>query len=318
MKEWHIITSNQTDTLLVGKVTSLKGGLENWENIIETLSIYFSNKSSKIAVKENETLLPKQDYQFYLLSFSQQIVSKDFEKVITQIQTEFFGLLQLSPFYKQLVDSWEELVEEVELVSNDLTFSPLPFSLQSFSNEMVKKSLSIYSAKQDNLSSLNQLLLKIKLMERVTKRTIFCLIYPENQLTISELQQLDNYLQSTYSSSQYFILSNYHFNAVQNIIYKNRIVNIHSCVLQKDKLQDILPIHWEDHLFSQACNWYINLVDNFQEKTVILSLKTVDNLEQFVYVYSLFLLTDTPVIVDLTGIPTSFINYFDTLLSDEV
>ncbi|MCI3028208.1 hypothetical protein LMF32_03690 [Desemzia sp. C1] len=318
MKEWHIITSNQTDTLLVDKITSLKGNLENWENIIETLSIYFSNKSSKIEVKENQTLLPKQDYQFYLLSFSQQIVSKDFEKVITQIQTEFFGLLQLSPFYKQLVDSWEELAEEVQLISNDLTFSPLPFSLQSFSNDIVKKSLSLDSAKQANLSALDQLLVKLKVMERVTKRTIFCLIYPENQLTITELQQLDDYLQLTSSSSQYFILSNYHFNAAQNILYKNRIINIHSCVLQKDKLQDILPIHWEDRLFSQACNWYINLVDNIQEKTVVLSLQTVDNLEQFIYVYSLFLLTDTPVIVDLTGVPTSFINYFDTLLADKV
>lgn len=318
MKEWHIITSNQTDTLLVGKVTSLKGSLENWEKIIETLSIYFSNKSSKIEVKENQTLLPKQDYQFYLLSFSQQIVSKDFEKVITQIQTEFFGLLQLSPFYKQLIDSWEELAEEVELVSNDLSFSPLPFSLQSFNTDIVKKSLSLDSAKQINLSALNQLLVKLKVMERVTKQTIFCLVYPENQLTNSELQQLDDYLQLTSSSSQYFILSNYPFNAAQNILYKNRIVNIHSCVLQKDKLQDILPIHWEDHLFSQACNWYINLVDNFQEKTVILSLQTVHNLEQFIYIYSLFLLTDTPVIVNLTGVPTSFINYFDTLLADKV
>ncbi|WP_188204582.1 hypothetical protein [Desemzia incerta] len=318
MKEWHIITSNQTDTLLVGKVTSLKGSLENWEKIIETLSIYFSNKSSKIEVKENQTLLPKQDYQFYLLSFSQQIVSKDFEKVITQIQTEFFGLLQLSPFYKQLIDSWEELAEEVELVSNDLSFSPLPFSLQSFNTDIVKKSLSLDSAKQINLSALNQLLVKLKVMERVTKQTIFCLVYPENQLTNSELQQLDDYLQLTSSSSQYFILSNYPFNAAQNILYKNRIVNIHSCVLQKDKLQDILPINWEDHLFSQACNWYINLVDNFQEKTVILSLQTVHNLEQFIYIYSLFLLTDTPVIVNLTGVPTSFINYFDTLLADKV
>lgn len=318
MKEWHIITSNQTDTLLVGKVTSLKGSLENWENIIETLSIYFSNKSSKIEVKENQTLLPKQDYQFYLLSFSQQIVSKDFEKVITQIQTEFFGLLQLSPFYKQLVDSWEELAEEVELVSKDLMFSPLPFSLQAFSNDIVKKSLSLDSTKQINLSALNQLLVKLKVMERVTKQTIFCLVYPENQLTNSELQQLDDYLQLTSSSSQYFILSNYPFNAAQNIFYKNRIINIHSCVLQKEKLQDILPITWKDDLFSQACNWYINLVDNFQEKTVILSLQTVDNLEQFVYVYSLFLLTDTPVIVDLTGVPIYFVNYFDTLLSDKV
>lgn len=318
MKEWHITDSNQTDTLLTDKVTLLKGSLEKWNSIIESLSMYFSNKSSKIEVKENQTLLPKQDYQFYILSFSEQMISKGFDKVVTQIQTEFFGFLQLSPFYKQLVDSWEELMEEVELISNDPNFSPLPFRLQPFNNDMVKKSLSIDSVKQDNLSSLNQLLLKIKLMERVTKRTIFCLIYPENQLTISELQQLDNYLQSTSSSSQYFILSNYHFNAVQNILYKNRIVNIHSCVLQKDKLQDILPIHWEDHLFSQACNWYINLVDNFQEKTVVLSLQTVDNLEQFIYIYSLFLLTDTPVIVDLTGIPVSFVNYFDTLLADKV
>ncbi|MFL2101016.1 hypothetical protein [Desemzia sp. FAM 23989] len=318
MKEWHITDSNQTDTLLTDKVTLLKGSLEKWNSIIESLSMYFSNKSSKIEVKENQTLLPKQDYQFYILSFSEQMISKDFDKVVTQIQTEFFGLLQLSPFYKQLVDSWEELMEEVELVSNDSHFSPLPFRLQPFNNDMVKKSLSIDSVNQNNLSTLNQLLLHLKVMERVTKRKIFGLIYPENQLTNSELQQLDNHLQSTSNSSQYFIVSNYPFSAAQNILYKNRIVNIHSCVLQKDKLQDILPINWEDHLFSQACNWYINLVDNFQEKTVILSLPTVDNLEQFIYVYSLFLLTDTPVIVDLTGVPTSFLNYFDTLLTDKV
>lgn len=318
MKEWHITTFNRIDTLLVDKVTLLKGSLENWKNIIENLSTYFSNKSSKIEVKENQTQLPKQDYQFYLLSFSEQIISKDFEKIIIQIQTEFFGLLQLSPFYTQLVDSWEELMEEVELISNDLTFSPLPFSLQAFSNDIVKKSLSLDSTKQSNLSALNQLLVKLKVMERVTKQTIFCLVYPENQLTNSELQQLDDYLQSTSNSSQYFIVSNYHFSAVKNVVYKNRIISIQSCRLQKEKLQDILPIHWEDHLFSQACNWYINLVDNFHEKTVILSLQAVGNLEQFVYVYSLFLLTDTPVIVDLTGVPITFINYFDTLLADKV
>lgn len=318
MKEWHITNSNQTDILLTDNVTLLKGSLEKWAFIVESLSAYFSNKSSKIIVKENETLIPKQDYQFYLLSFSEQVISKDFEKVISQIQTEFFGLLQLSPFYKQLADSWEELMEEVEMISDDHSFSPLPFKLKPFNNDMVKKSLSIDNMKQDALSILDQLLLKLRVMERVSKKVIFCLVYPENQLTHSELQQLDDYLQSAAHTSQYFIVSNYNFNATKNLIYKNRIINKESCLLQKDKLRDIIPINWEEHLFYQACNWYINLVDNFQEKTVILSLQTVDNLKQFIYVYSLFLLTDTPVIVDLTGIPVSFINYFDTLLADKV
>lgn len=320
MKEWHITNSTQTYTLLTDQVTLLKGNVDNWTFVLDDLTTYFSHQSSNTEVKENETSIPKQDYHFSLLSFSEQIISKDFDKTLNQIQTEFFGLLQLSPFYKQLVDNWEELMDEVELLSDQNSLFPIPFKLHSFSNDSVKKSLYPDIKQKEKLSALDHLLLKLSMVEQTnrSKNILFGLIYPENQLTNSELQQLDNYLQSDTNHSQYFIISNNDFTAAKNVLYKGNILTKQNCWQKKEQLQSVLPIEWNEQQFLKACNWYMYLVDNYQEKTVLLKLESVDNLTQFIYVYSLFLLTNTPVIVDLAGVPISIINYFDNLIAGKV
>lgn len=320
MKEWHIIDSKRSYTLLTEQMTLLKGNITNWTFVINDLATYFSHQSSQIKLKENQTLIPKQDHSFSLISFSEQKNSNDYEKAIDQIQLEFFGLLQLSPFYKQLVDSWEELMEEVELLSENNNFSPLPFKLQSFDKNFIKKNLFSGVEKNNQLSAFEQLLLKIRMIEYTTKskNTIFGLVHPENQLTTSELQQLDTYLQSDANHSRYFIVSNYAFSAVLNVLYKGNIITKQNCWNKREELQKIIPIDWSEKQFSHACNWYMLLVDNSQGKTVDFALETVDNLTQFIYIYSLFLLTNTPVIVDLTDIPVYIINYFDNLIEGKV
>lgn len=320
MKEWHIANSTQTYTLLTDQITVLKGNVDKWTFVIDDLSTYFSRQFSNIEMTENETSIPKQDYYFSLLSFSELISSNDFEKNISLIQTEFFGLLQLSPFYKQLIDSWEELMEEVELLSEQNSFSPIPFKLHPFNNDSVKKSLYPDVAYKENMSALDHLLLKVRLVEQTnqSKNILFGLICPENQLTSSELQQLNSYLQSTSNRSKYFILSNNDFIGAKNVLYNGTIISKQSCWDKKEKLREILPIEWNEQQYIQACNWYMSLVDNFQDKTALLRLESVDNLTQFIYVYSLFLLTNVPVIVDLTGVPLSIINYFDNLIAGKV
>lgn len=317
MKEWHIKQNQEVYTLLIDQVTILKGDISDWKTIIDSLQAYFDRSPSEIKLFENETLIAKQDFHLSTISFKEEIKSTNTKDIEKMIHTQFISQLELSPFYKQFIDLWEDLLEEVDFLNSVNEPSPLSFQLEGFKKKIVTDHLKSSHSKNLHSNGLDSLISQIELIEFATKnkKKIIVIVYPEIVLNEKELLGLSLYLQNKRSSSSYFIVTKVHVNGVKNIYHNEKIVN--ELVLQKIKsyFKEVIPFPFEDEVYEKASHWYIKLVDNFHSETVIFDTSSVDNLKDFLYLYTLFYVTKTPVITDLTTVPAAYRNYIDKLVS---
>lgn len=320
MKEWHIKDSEQTNSVLIEKVSILKGNQNDWNEMMESLKLYFSHKSTSIKVFQNQTLIPRNDFSFQTFSPAEHTDSISINNALAIKKKSFLSQLEFSPFYKQLIDSWEELIEEVDFLNTQQQSKLLNYTLEPFDKNWVTNKLA-FSEDHDVYSTpYDKTILQLKLLEEFLrdKQSIICIQYPETFLSDSEMNQLITFLKDSKNGILFFVLTNHLSLLPTNVFYKEKISNLINCYDVKEKLMTKVPSNWSEQAFIDASNWYMKLVDKYSEETVLLSLKTVDNLESFIYLYSLFILTETPVIVDLTMIPSAVEKYFENLILDKV
>ncbi|SEK89592.1 hypothetical protein SAMN04488700_2444 [Carnobacterium iners] len=320
MKEWHIKDSVRVTSFLVDKVTILKGEQKEWCQLVEYFSDYFSYKGIQINLFENQTLIPRRDFLFQILSPNDPTKFISLEKALIRQEKEFLTNLEFSPFYKQLVESWEELIEEVDFLNTQQKTNTTHYTLLPFDKKWIQTSLSFSKKNSAQLSHYEKLILQINVLEESIsdKKLIIYIQFPEVVLSDKELEHFIYYLQQSPNGILYFIQTENPSLFPTNIVYKEKIRNKTICYAVKDQLISKIPSSWSEETFQHACNWYMILVDKYAQETVLLSLKTVDNLSIFIYVYSLFILTNTPVIVDLTAVTANIKKYFENLIQDKV
>lgn len=320
MKEWHIQDITQTSTILIDDTTILKGNKLTWQKMIDDFQQYFSHKSTTLKIYQDQTLLPRNDFEFIIFSPDKHFDSAALDKVVARFKTTFLNQLEFSPFYKGLVDSWNELIDEVDFLNQQNSSKIIDFKLKPFDKKLISNELTFSKNSYSKLSNFDKLIFQLNLLESGfdSKQRIICIMSPEKFLPSYEMEKLDIYLNKIKNGIKYFVITEEYFNGSMNVLYKGNIRNVLDCYKVKAKLASILPVSWSDEQFLVACNWYMKLVDNYQTKTVLLDLKTVDNLEVFTYVYSLFILTDTPVVIDLTSIPLNLATYFDNIIQNKV
>lgn len=320
MKEWHLVGLENQPSLLIDNITLFKGNFETWVDIIDTLQKHFSHKTTSIKIIEDETLLPKNDFEFHVISNYEGLTSESLDSLLLKTKSDFLSYLEISPFYKQLVDSWDELISEVDFLSSQNPINLINYELKAFNKKLLSDALIVSASKLESLTAYEKLLLQINLLRQNygTKQLVVCIISPEQFLSELELGQLNTYLHEYNNGILYFLVSNYHFDNNLNIIYKNKVRNMLDCISISEILRNRFPFAWSDQLFKESCTWYLNLVDKYQAETVILDIDTVDNFQLFICIYSIFVLSDTPIIVDLSAIPIGYIGYIDSLLTDTV
>ncbi|SFH52634.1 hypothetical protein [Pisciglobus halotolerans] len=318
MKEWHIHNQDYFHTLLLEHVTFLKGNKQIWNFLLDDLQQYFSNKATPLKIYQDATLLPRNDFSFIAFSPNEDFDSKALQQIMKTQKKQFLNTLTFSPFYKALADSWEELIEEVEFLNNQNSSASLNFSLLPFDRDWVAKNLVFSEKSYLNLSNFRKILFQLETLETTVegKQQIICIVNPEKFLTNAELSRFYDYLEKNPNGKHYLIITESNLAAATNVFYNDTIRNKLDCFKVKNKLMKDFPANWDNQQFSIACNWYISLVDKYRDETVFLDLETVDNLETFIYLYSLFILTSTPLIVDLARIPSSLRKYFENLLLD--
>lgn len=317
MKEWHIQKQNEKRSLLVDHITTLKGSIKDWKEIIYSFQSYFSHKQTPYSFYENKTLLPRNDFSTFILSFSKHFKTSDLNKELKTLKQQFISQLQLSPFYKQLITSWEELVEEVEFL-NESSSTLNEYQLNPFSRNIVQSQLSMKEKSKISLQNLDSLLASINMLEKLftqSKKIIF-IIHPEKKLSKEELINLYSFLCSKESHIQFFIISENDFSSNLNISYNDKIINQLTCKQHMNELEYILPVVFNEQVYLKNEYHFLKTVDNFRHKTVILSYEAVDNFEDFLYLYGLFLLTNIPVIIDYSTIPDKHRLYIDKLTND--
>lgn len=320
MREWHLIGFENQPSLLIDKITLFKGNFETWVDIIDTLQKHFSHKTTSVKIIEDETLLPKNDFEFHVISNYDGLTSESLDSLLSKTKNDFLSNLEFSPFYRQLVDSWDELVSEVDFLSSQNPINLVNYELKVFNKKLLSDEIIVSTSKSESFTAYEKLLLQINLLRQNygTKQLVVCIISPEEFLSELELRQLNTYLHDCNKGILYFLVSNYLFDNNLNILYKNKVRNILDCISISEPLKNRFPFAWSDQLFKESCTWYLNLVDKYQLETVILDIDTVDNFQLFICLYSIFVLSDTPMIVDLSTIPIGYIGYIDSLLTDTV
>lgn len=320
MKEWHIESDSKTSTLLVDQVTILKGSIADWREILLTLQSYFDNRKTEIIINEGQTLIPKKDYAFYSISFSDYFNSTDLLKIKKNLKQQYLAQLQLSPFYKQLVEVWDDLQEEVAFLNESTSSIKYNFDLSSFKDKIVSDQIYSDSLPSTDLSSLHDLKKSIELIEESSKDklNIITIINPEIILKSKEIEQLIDFLKTYKKKTQLILLTNDSAIKADNILYKEQIINKLKCTNVKNLLAATIPFGFDENLYFKASNWYMSLVDNYHSKTVLLSYSSVDNLKEFIYTLCLFVLTNTPFILDAAMVPAPYDKYIAKLLDETV
>lgn len=306
MREW-IFDDGKSTTLLLDKVTVLKGSANQWKSIIHLLKDTINH--NKYTLHEGNEKINCKDYQLNILSYSSTFNSEDMKNNKGSIMDSFFSYLELSPFYKQLVESWDELQEEIYFLNEELGYED-KITLSDFKKQLIKKNLKIESDKNDSFLQLKQQL-RITRKLNSSKRNIFLIINPELELNLFELEQLDKFMNL---QTDYFIVITSHvFRGSVNVIHDEKLINSCSLLKYKSKIEDLLPFVFKEDTYNDAVNWYIELVDKYDKKTINLSLPSVDKLETFIYLYLLFYLSDISFSVDYSGIPPEYQSYIDSL-----
>lgn len=322
MKEWTIKTDQEEyRVLLVNPLTIFKGTEDSWAFLLEDFTNFFdSSKSSAIQIIEDQTPLAKRDFRFYIFS-PEDSSNTSFESAIQYHKKRFLDLLEFSPFYVALTESWEELSEEVEFLSQSQSSSSLHFSLTPINKEWIENRIVASTANSRlSVSKVDQVLLQLDAIvgSAYDKKLIIAIQLPLSFFTEVEQAKFLEKLRSDKRGILYLLFCEDSSFKGENVLYKNSIHNYLKCYEVRNDLRKKLPFEWDGEKFDQAANLYVSLVDKYREETVFLNEASVDNAEVFVYVYSLFLLTYTPVIVDSSIFSPHLQKYFDSLLIDEV
>lgn len=307
MKEWKI-NSTTPITLLIDRLTLLKGSFTEWSDIVKAIEQTFN--SNKYEIYESNEKINVGDFCLSFLSFSDDYLTMDSSNTKKKLMQLFNAYLELSPFYKNIVEGWEELQEEVELLSEELGYSS-NIVLEDYGKYIVENHLKWESNKEDPLKEVFQ---QIKLTKKSIpdKRHLFIIISPENNFSASELNKLETFLKS--QTGYCILISEYMFNGSINIIHNNQIINRSSVLDNKKLINDILPFVFDENTFEKSIKWYIEAVDNCTQNIVKLRISSVDNLEEFIYVFLMIYVTHISFLIDYTGIPNEYKKFIESII----
>ncbi|WP_459795999.1 hypothetical protein [Alkalibacterium sp. m-11] len=311
MKEWTF-DDHFHSRILIDKVTILKGKPEEWKDCIHYIREAFLNK--KVDLREGNERLNSNDFQLNIMSYSDSFPLTNIFNNEKQLLESFYSYMELSPIYKQFVESWEDLQEEVQFL-NDTFGNEIKIQLNDFSKKMMKKNISTEFNHSDRITEFKQ---TIKLAKHLNndKQNIFFIISPEDHFDLSELEKLDQYLQA--APEQFIVITSYPFRGMANIVFKEKVINHVILENYRSTIQEWLPFVFDPDEFDEAKNWYIDTVDKSDGNLLILSLSSVDKLTAFIYLFLLVHLTHIPYKVDYTGIPDEFIKFIDTVTTGRV
>lgn len=321
MKEWNIRNPKGQYRFLINDFSFFKGGTEEWRFLLDDLDRYFNHKNGhqNTYVYEDQILLAKNDFHFIMFDIaeSQKFIE---EQTLQHYKKSFLNLIEFSPFYRILVDSWEELQEEIDFLSENQSSSFAKFSLSPFHKEVIAKNLQLTVDIRENASKIekNLFALETLISSLSDKRIIIAIIIPTTYYSKEEYELFVSQLKKRKNGCYYFIFCEFTEDPIRNVLSNHSIYNVSTVQAVREQLKKSLPILWTEETFNKAANLYVSLVDKFAGNLPFLSLSSVDNLEEFTYLYSLFILSDIPVIVDLTGIPPRLQNYFDSLMEYRV
>ncbi|MBC2160125.1 hypothetical protein HCB21_10115 [Listeria booriae] len=313
MNKWMFKNAEHELTLAMGQLTVLKGDREKWRELVGMLDSYFNQQGKEVTIWKDGKQIRKKHMNYYAIYEN----GNNIEPILKDLKQGILDKLILSPIYKEFIEIWEELQEEVQFIGEcEHGKTGIKYELASMTKTILEKSLSLRINEYDN-SKLD--IIKLILGMSITKPTLVFVEGFRSGLNDIECANAEGMLQKMARRGMHVIvLDDNLVGASVNYYYQDLIVNKLEILGVKKIILESSPILSNSEDFLQAINWSIEAVDKSKGKVVELELQSVDNLCIFTLIYLIFTFLKWPLIVDFRGVRSDLIEYLAEIVSGEV
>lgn len=267
MKIWNINRESFNSSIEIDDLTVLKKHDLSWYHLIREVDNFFNNNSSEVKIYEDTQLINKKDWACYFIPFDAQVhLDKITSKSpLREVQDNVSEQLTYSPFFNELLDIWDELNGEMQLVNENLKKLGVSASLKEFDIKNFKSFIT-FEPLSKNMSPIEykQLLLNIALNSEMDKKVLFIIELPELYTSTSQLEKFRQIVDKAINKGCSFLIVTNESSFEGSINYTYQDVIINNAVLEqmKFKVMKELPFYCSENMYKQAKSLLFSLVDN--------------------------------------------------------
>lgn len=278
MKLWQIEYQDEESVMLeLDKLTILKGHHKKWFKLARDINDYFVNRTTEVAIFEDTQQINKKDWECILIPYD---ISIQLDKItakspISPLVNQITELLIMSPQYQTIIEEWDLLKEEEEVINKTLLDKfDLRFELKPFAESNLKDFISI-SGKLGVLTpfELKMVFLKLIYNKELTKRHLIIIELPEIYAEDNELKDLSKIFNDLIIKGCNIILitNSNRFLGPYNYILNNQVVNAARIDMFKNKVMGLSPIPTNHKLFDESKEIFLSAVDKWGNVEDVLS-----------------------------------------------
>lgn len=265
---WSIKTENNEVELQLDKTTLLVGEHDGWYHIIRDIEKFFNSRNSNIEIYEDTQLLNQKDWDVLWIPFDTHL---QFNKILAKspvmpVLNDILEILELSPFYQNILEAFEELKEEQIIINNQIKKYDLQVSIRDFNISDMKEFIQLNPCIEKSSPIFSKQLLIDLFSEKIRqKRTLIILELPELFANSEQLIHLRNkLLQLTYQGVMVIILTNNSiFEGQKNFYIDKQIIN--DVVFDKlfFEIYKNAPFVINKNMYERAVSFVKQIVDNY-------------------------------------------------------
>jgi len=306
---WNIKNESYQWEIEVGDITILKGSNIIWYKLVRLIEDFFENKASTVKIYEDTQLLHKKDWECLFIPFDAhlQLDKINSKSPLKFIVDEVCNELELSPIYHEILDVWEALIDEVELMNHRVEKYGLDLKLELLKLDVIRDALTFSPINKEMTPiEYKKLLLSLFAEKYIDKKRLIIVELPE---LYADDMQLSDFLNSvkifTGKGIKFIIVTQQSIKGNTNYLIDNKIINI-SCIDNlKRKVQNEVPFVCDDELFQMAKINLLQAVDNYKYKGESFKLLTRENSMLMVVIFVILFHIDIKLNLDTSRVESN-------------
>lgn len=281
MNIWSIISPLEEINIEVSNITLLYKQHYKWHQLIRSVNSYFNIRGSNIEIFEDGVPINKRDWKCFFIPFDANLhLSKiTASSPLKEIQNDITEQLTYSPMYQELLEIWENLNDDLDLLNNKLEKWGIKAKLKTINENELSQFITFNPLTNNELSPIEAktLLLNIILNNVLDKKTLVIIELPELFASDDELNKFTHLIkQAVNIGYKFLIISEKRNFGAENHFYQNKIVNSAKLEQIKQKVCNEVPFYCSDQLYERAKNYFFQLVDNSVSEDELFKFNDVD------------------------------------------
>lgn len=316
MKMWNIFDEKTECEIEIGSVSILEGSYVHWYEVIRLIDDYFNNKNTTVEIFEDTQLLHKKDWECFFIPFDihlqvDKLTSKSPLKTIFDQLSE---TLSFSPIYIELIQLWEELKDEIELLSKKAGKYNLALELRDLNIEDIKSFLSFKTLKKSMTPiDYKKLLLTLYAERRIEKKRLILIELPELYAEESDFLEIMQMIQFFSEKGILFIIiSQRELQGNVNKLIGGKIINNAKLENIKRLVLNDVPFVCEEILFEKTKKNLMKAVNNLKNSKENISLSTGYTEDEIIVLYVMAQILKININIDISGVSTNLMKFAKT------